>query len=259
MTQRTMADRLIVHTTGGAIRGRYDDDAYVWSGVPYAAPPIGGRRFRPPVAPEPWTGVRDTVHPSAAAPQQIILTGSSLGTGTDEDCLYVNITSPAPDDAKRPVLVWVHGGAFLTGSGAQFGVQHLVTAGDIVVVTINYRLGPFGFVNFGSIVGPEHAGANLGLLDQIQALRWVRENIEAFGGDPDRVTVAGESAGSVSVSLLLTAPAAAPFFQQAVMESGAYSVIHDRPTSEQVADRYADVLNLRAVDAGKLRTLPTSS
>ncbi len=227
-----------------------------WLGVPYARPPIGPLRLRAPVAPEPWTGVRDATRYGHAAPQ--LATDSPVAEpmvgkcGTSEDCLYLNVWSPAPDGAHRPVLVWIHGGAFMMGTGATYNGAELAAMGDIVVVTINYRLGVLGFVGFGALF--DGFDDNVGLLDQQAALAWVRDHIAAFGGDPDRVTVAGESAGAVAVSLLMLG--ARPLFRGAIAQSGAVSLIAGPEAGRTNARRYADALGVTAATADRLREIP---
>ena len=208
----------IVETTSGTVRGLQRAGVYQWRGIPYAAPPT---RYRPPEPPVPWTGVRDATRFGPVAIQARDARTAMLSGITDkmlasEDCLSLNIVSPAADGARRPVIVWIHGGAFVMGAGSlplydgtSFAARH-----DLVVVTLNYRLGMLGFLYA--------AGAgNVALLDQVMALRWVRDNIAAFGGDPACVTVMGESAGAVSVSMLLAMPAARGLFHRAIAESGA--------------------------------------
>jgi para-nitrobenzyl esterase len=209
-----------VQTTLGAVEGARDENVEVYRGIPFAAPPVGDLRFRPTQPGHPWTGVRaaDTFGP--AAPQLSAARGVAMGDAQQEseDCLFLNIWTPSADaSAKRPVMVWIHGGAFQSGSGsgALYRGARLAERGDLVVVTINYRLGALGWLG-----SEELGGGNWGLLDQIEALRWVRDNIAAFGGDPGNVTIFGESAGSASVSTLVGTPAAKGLFHKAIAESG---------------------------------------
>jgi para-nitrobenzyl esterase len=199
---------LIVETRYGKVQGYEQGSISVWKVIPFAQPPTGERRFRAPQPPESWTGVREATMFSPMAPQVPEVGASMVGAiGAErsvdvrpmsEDCLYLNIWSPGADQQMRPVMVWIHGGAFTLGSasdpwydGTSFAVRH-----NIVVVSLNYRLGILGFVSLKDLDGAEATyTANCGLLDQIAALQWVRENIAAFGGDPDQVTVMGESAG----------------------------------------------------------------
>lgn len=242
----------LARTGLGDLQGLRDDAGVcAWLGVPYAQPPVGRLRFQAPQPVQPWPGVRGATQFGAACPQRVMSSIKSLGPRLDEDCLTLNIWSPAADGKKRPVMVWIHGGAFLLGSARVYTGAHLAAQGDIVVVAINYRLGVFGFVNFGDALGDRQGGepipSNLGLRDQIAALQWVREHIAAFGGDPDRVTVAGESAGSMSVSLLMHSAEAQPLFRAAIMQSGALSLIHDRETSHKVARLYLDQLGAKSL------------
>lgn len=209
-------------TTTGAVEGRERSGALLFAGIPYAAPPVGARRFSPPEPAERWTDVRSAQRFGPAAPQPTGEPGSLMGTGpksVDEDCLTLNVCTPACDDAGRAVMVWIHGGAFRTGTGgipwydgASFATNH-----DVVTVTINYRLGALGFME---LDGYPNSGVN-GLLDQIAALEWVRDNIENFGGDAARVTVAGESAGAMAIGTLLAMPASAGLYRAAIAQSGA--------------------------------------
>ncbi|HMC53331.1 MAG TPA: carboxylesterase family protein, partial [Acidimicrobiales bacterium] len=216
-----------VTTRCGKLEGVERDGVRVFRGIPYARPPVGPRRFRAPQPAEPWTGVRDASKAGPAAPQvpgptEQLMPGPPLDT--DEDCLTLNVWTPAAAGAQpRPVLVWIHGGGFLTGSGSLpiYNGRFLAARGDVVVVTINYRLGALGFLSHPALRDEESGAAgNWGLLDQIAALRWVRENIDAFGGDPGNVTVFGESAGAMSVGTLMGTPAAVGLFRRAIMESG---------------------------------------
>ncbi len=239
-------------TLSGTVRGRVT----VWLGVPYAEPPVGRLRFTAPTKVRPWRGVRPATRVGGAAQQTTAVTASTRRLGTpSEDCLYLNVVAPTEPAPPRPVLVWIHGGAYTSGSGALYNGSELAASGDIVVVTINYRLGVFGFVDLAAVTDAD-VPSNLGLRDQIAALEWVRDNIAAFGGDPERVTVAGESAGSVSVSLLLTAPSTRGLFRSAIMESGSYSLIHGSDVRLQVARRYADELGLGANDGDRLWEVP---
>jgi para-nitrobenzyl esterase len=227
----------IARTTSGLLRGRHRRGALRFLGIPYAAPPVGPLRFRPPAPAEPWSGVLDASRPGPAAPQ-LPGTGltNSLPVRWDEDCLTLNVVTPAVDDARRPVLVWIHGGDYRHGQGAipWYDGAGFARAG-IVTVTINYRLGALGFTDLGAL-DPAYGGAGVaGSLDQVAALRWVRANIGAFGGDPDRITVAGESAGAFSVATLLASPAAAGLFRRAILQSGAGHHVHTRESSGTVA------------------------
>ncbi|MGW6410261.1 carboxylesterase/lipase family protein [Streptomyces vinaceus] len=196
----------VVHTRSGPIRGVSEGGLAVFKGVPYAAPPVGPLRWRPAQPHPGWSGTREAAEYGPSAPQAIregdpVLGGHGLPP-FDEDCLTLNIWTPGADDARRPVLVWIHGGAFISGSGAMpnYSGETFARGGDLVVVNLNYRLGPLGLLSFASDAA---AGCrNLWLTDQLAALRWVRDNIAAFGGDPGNVTVAGQSAGALSTAAL---------------------------------------------------------
>ncbi|HEX2590017.1 MAG TPA: carboxylesterase family protein [Rhizomicrobium sp.] len=212
----------------GTLRGRaLDSGVTAFMGIPYAAPPVGALRWQPPQPPVPWTGVRDATKAAARCIQHAPYGELEADNpNQSEDCLYLNVWTPnANAKAKLPVLFWIHGGEFWAGSGseARYNGAHLAARGA-VIVTINHRLGVFGFLSHPELSAEsEHnTSGNYGLLDQIAALEWTRENIAHFGGDPDNITVGGESAGSCSVSFLMASPRAKHLFHKALGQSCAY-------------------------------------
>lgn len=244
---------LRVQTASGEVEGICEKGVKRWLGIPYAT----AERFGLPQQVGRWSGVRNATKLGAELPQAF---GERMRIdlpAASEDALLLNIYAPATQSAKpRPVFFWIHGGAFISGSSNIYDGTDLASRQDMIVVTINYRLGVLGFVNFGEALGMPQIPSNLGLRDQIAALRWVKENIAAFGGDPNRVTIAGESAGSMSVSLLMLTPEAWPYFQGAIMQSGAVSLIHSREKSIEIARHYCRLLDLKQGDLDKLRALP---
>jgi para-nitrobenzyl esterase len=241
---------MIVSTSAGKVEGIERGGVARFRGIPFAAPPVGQRRFRPPAPVEPWSGVRDASAFGAMAPQRVGPLESVLGADAmamDEDCLTLNVVTPGCDDAGRPVMVWIHGGGFTTGANSipWYGGSRLATKGDIVVVAVNYRLGVLGFTHLADALGDDLAGAgNLGIADQVAALRWVRDEIATFGGHPGRVTIFGESAGAMSVTTLLATPAATGLFRRAIAQSGAGHNVHD--VDQAVTVRGAVVAELGA-------------
>jgi len=204
-----------VKVSGGAVAGLHADGLNTYLGIPFAAPPVGNLRWRAPQAVPPWQGVREARDFSAACAQTAVW----MTEAKSEDCLYLNVW--APEHATRlPVIVWIHGGGYYGGSG-KYSAGNLAKRGAIVV-SMNYRLGVLGFFAHPelSAESPDHASGNQALLDQIAALRWVKDNIAAFGGDPSRVTIMGESSGSESVAILIASPLAKGLFQRAIAESG---------------------------------------
>jgi para-nitrobenzyl esterase len=253
----------VVETRCGKVEGFERERVQVFRGIPFAAPPVGELRFRSPEPPEPWSGVRSAAEFGASAPQRDlpipIFPGWDVGR-QDEDCLYLNVTTPAADGGRRPVLVWIHGGGFTMGSGSQamYDVVPLVCRGDVVVVTVNYRLGPLGFLHLDDLVGQSFgASGNAGIEDQVAALEWVRDNIAAFGGDPDQVTIFGESAGGMSVGTLLGTPSAAGLFRGAVAQSGAAHNVYTGQAASRIAEIVLDSLGVAPGDAGRLREVTT--
>jgi para-nitrobenzyl esterase len=231
-----------VETAGGTVRGTVRDGVHAYLGIPYAAPPFGALRFAAPQPAEPWAGVRDctvfgaTVPKPPYSPPYDVLIPESVVPG--EDCLNLNVWTPDPGASGLPVFVWVHGGAFVNGAGSVPTYDGATFARDgVVCVTINYRLGVDGFLQF-----DDDGPANRGLLDQVAALRWVQENIAAFGGDPARVTVGGESAGAMSVGCLLSMPSAEGLFAQAVLQSGAGHHAISRETAVRIGGYVAERL-----------------
>jgi para-nitrobenzyl esterase len=221
-----------VATTQGRVSGIARDGHTAFFGIPFAK----AKRFAAPEPAEAWSGVREATTIGFAAPQTAhMIAGFAASGPQDENCLNLNIFTPGADRQRRPVLVWIHGGGFTHGAGyeALYDGGPLAVRGDVVIVTINYRLGAFGFLRLPEI----GAHGNQGLLDQVAALTWVRDNIEAFGGDPKQITIFGESAGSASVGCLVTMPAACGLFHRAVMQSGI-----GRASSPDVADKIADTM-----------------
>ncbi len=250
----------VVETKYGKVSGAYHNGCWSWKGVPYARAPIGELRFRPPQPPVPWNGIYEALHYSPAAMQREDIIMSKLGnalTNLDEDCLYLNIRSPASDESKRPVIVWIHGGAFKQGSGVDpwFDGTSFATVGDVVLVTINYRLSVLGFLYLNEMAadGRLSDSGNCGLLDQIAALEWVKDNIEAFGGDPNRVTIAGQSAGAQSVAALMAMPQAKGLFAQAILQSGQAGVHF--ATREQATAKARELLRILQIGEDELSRL----
>jgi para-nitrobenzyl esterase len=261
-----------VRVEGGLLsgaRGR-DPSVTVFRGIPYAAPPVGDLRWRAPQPPAPWEGVRKADHFSANCTQRL---RDSLGPWTaeyqphgtvSEDCLYLNVwTAASSEREKRPVLFYIHGGAFTDGSGdvPVYDGENLAKMG-IVVVTINYRVGALGFFTHPELTkeSGHHSSGNYGLLDQVAALQWVRRNIAAFGGDPARVTIAGQSAGAASVHYLTASPLARGLFARAIPESGSRLEAGPRKTlseSEQDGLRFAESREARSLQ--ELRALPSET
>jgi para-nitrobenzyl esterase len=207
------ADPSIVTTDTGAVRGVVAADRRTFSGIPYAAPPVGALRWKPPQPAPAWTGIRDAGRPGAACAQPNMPNSS-------EDCLFLNVTTPPVGKGTRlPVMVWIHGGSLTTGAGSQYEATRLLAAGPIVLVTINYRLGALGFLAHPALDNATAKSGAYGFADQTAALRWVQRNVAAFGGDPGNVTLAGESAGGGSTCAQLASPAAAGLFQRAIIES----------------------------------------
>jgi para-nitrobenzyl esterase len=249
---------LVAQTTAGKVRGaEVEDGVLIWRGIPYAAAPVGPLRWRPPQPPQPWSGVRGATGWGPPSLQPAMPGGDLLREPLSppppppaEDCLFVNVTAPAGAQ-RRPVLVWLHGGGYQVGSGtdqAGAGVAFARSHG-IVVVTFNYRLGALGFL---SLDGEEHTGA-FGLHDQIALLRWVRDNIASFGGDPGQVTIYGLSAGAKSVGNLMGSPLARGLFHRAASSSGGADFVATAQQSAAVARRFLSELR---VSSGQLRDVP---
>ncbi len=234
----------VVETVSGKLRGLAAGGIFAFKGVPYGADTGGANRFMPPFPPPPWTGVREAFAYRGQAPQapdrarrrpelETVL-GPADATPEGEDCLTLNIWTPGLDAAKRPVMVWLHGGAFAYGSGnrAVTDGANLARRGDVVVVSVNHRLNILGHLELGRFGARYAHSGNAGVLDLVAALRWVRDNIAAFGGDPGRVTIFGESGGGGKVSVLLAMPAAQGLFHRAVIQSGAALRVRTRERAE---------------------------
>ena len=262
----------VVTVAQGRLRGVWREDLWSFSGIPYARAPLGALRWRPPLEADAWGGVRDASTFGPIAPQSAAVPGitspSDPGASEphSEDCLSLNVWTPAIPDAPtskpgegRPVMVFIHGGGFTSGSGSVFLYRggNLVRNGDAVVVTINYRLGALGFLGHRDLADPDGLVGNWGLQDQIAALRWVRHNIAAFGGDPGRVTIFGESAGGFSVATLLGTPAARGLFQRAIVQSGGVHV-HAIEEAERSGDRLAAALGVASCSRDALERVPAT-
>ena len=253
-----MMANTLVHTSYGMVQGVQEGPISSWKGIPYARPPLGQQRFRPPQPPEPWSSVLQATHFGPMAMQPPSMPAELLRRlSMSEDCLTLNIWSPGADSKLRPVLVWIHGGGWLIGSGRLHDGTSLATLGDVVVVTLNYRLGPFGFLHLAELGGEEYAASgNCGLLDQVAALQWVQDNIAAFGGDPHRVTVFGESAGAMSIGTLLASPFAQGLFQQAILQSGSIGPIRSGAEATELARTFLQILDVSPQDLSPLEDIP---
>jgi len=214
------ADPTLVKVADGTLKGRASGDVRTFLGIPYAAPPVGPLRWRAPQPPARWTGTRPATAPAGRCPQSFLQT--STAASTTEDCLFLNVWAPMHTRPNVPVMVWIHGGGFTTGSGSDYDAGLLVQKGRVIVVTINYRLGPLGFLDLPALAAeaPDRSAGMYWLEDQQAALRWVQRNVAAFGGDAHNVTIFGESAGGQSVCYHLASPLSAGLFERAITESG---------------------------------------
>jgi len=262
----TSAGFVTAQTTYGTLRGRDEDGIKVFRGIAYGASTAGARRFMPPAPPEPWKGVRDALEFGAVAPQPTAITteyGKLIGWDNHpgamgEDCLVLNVWTPGIGDGrKRAVMLSIHGGGFVSGSGSTPGYngKALARTGDVVVVTVNHRLGALGYCHLAELGGPEFAHSGVaGMLDLVAALRWVRDNIASFGGDPETVMVWGQSGGGAKTSGLLAMPSAQGLFRRAAVQSGSALRLMTREIGTQLAERLLAKLDL---DASRLRELQT--
>jgi para-nitrobenzyl esterase len=255
---------LVVRTREGRVRGLYDGAAREFLGIPYAAPPVGALRWRPPQPARPWTGIRTAHKPGHDCAQTGSLATGVPVTSDFENCLFLNVYTPRRETRRRllPVMVWIHGGGFTGGAGSIYDGKIIAARGRAVVVTINYRLNAFGFLALPSLDkrGTGHSSGDYGLMDQQAALRWVRANARAFGGDPRNVTIFGESAGGASVCANMASPAARGLFQRAIAESGCLFLSQTRPQAEANGARFAAALGCArpATAAACLRARPVA-
>jgi len=253
---RAMGETMdLVETTSGKVRGTSDRGVRIFKGIPYGEPTGGAARFLPP---QPFKSRGEIIEAASYGPSCPQLGGRGL-TGA-EDCLVLNIWTPATDTAKRPVMVYLHGGGFRTGSGsgASSDGTHLALTEDVVVVSLNHRIGPLGYLYLGDILGGDYAAGNAGNLDLILALQWVQDNIAAFGGDPGCVTIFGVSGGGKKISHLLAMPAANGLFHRAIVMSGALSTAIERPAATAYSDRLLAKLGLDRSRARELLAMPAA-
>ena len=252
----------IVHVNDGLVRGTAAGAVDEFLGIPYAAPPTGNLRWRPPAPPASWAGVRDATQFGPSCPQATTRNPFLPPGPISEDCLYLNVYTPAARDRGgdgRPVLVWIHGGG-LTVDGARNYDGSKLAADGVVVVTINYRLGALGFLAHPALASrPGGAAGNYGLMDQQAALRWVQRSIARFGGDPHDVTIAGQSAGGLSVLAQLVSPGARGLFQRAIVQSGTFA-LNQQPlaTAEAAGETFATAVGCPDQTAACLRNAPVS-
>jgi len=259
----------IVATSAGRVAGYERNGIYTFKGIPYGDTTEGANRFMPPAKPKPWTGVRSSRQFGYVSPQ-----GPRAGWANDEeafmfswddgnqgeDCLRVNVwTAGLSDGKKRPVMVWLHGGGFTAGSGQEllsYDGENLARRGDVVVVTLNHRLNVLGYLNLAQYGDKYANSANVGMLDIVAALEWVRDNIAAFGGDPGTVTIFGQSGGGGKVSALMGMPAAKGLFHRAIVESGSMLKMGTQERSRQLAGLIVAELGLETSNIDKIQTLP---
>lgn len=252
----------VVETAGGKVRGEQFRGVSIFRGIPYGAPTGGANRFRPPQPVQGWTGVREATLYGETAPQ----TRSTLSDGgypgnkpeMGEDCLVLNVWTPGVE-GRRPVMVWLHGGGFEAGSGSSmlYDGVNLASGGDVVCVSLNHRMNVFGHLMLQDALGDDFAGsANAGYLDIIAGLKWVRKNIAAFGGDPDSVTIYGQSGGGRKVSISMAARGAQGLFHRGIVQSGSHLRLTPRDRANEQLDRLLVLLGLTRTDARKLQDLP---
>ncbi len=281
LSNNACGDPLVVSTANGAVRGEYlsqgNSSCRVWYGIPYSVPPVGPRRWLPATSPAPWSGIRDATNPAPGCPQRCSLPPGHCPPATSEDCLYLNVFAPLTDSSSlkssslSPVMVFIHGGNFLEGMGTDSfydGTTLVNRTGDLLLVTVNYRLGALGFF-FQPQASSAHAlrsseiststltVPNLGLLDQKLALQWVQENIEDFGGDPTRVTLFGQSAGATSVAAHLQNGHSPPLFQRAILQSVPLGIpLREPDEAEKINELFAAALDC---SSGNLTCLQAAS
>jgi para-nitrobenzyl esterase len=260
---------VVVETTGGKIRGVNVNGIRTFKGVPYGGSTEGVHRFMPPRKAQPWTGVRDTLALGPQCPQlpgfktpEIQMMQNLTSNASGEDCLVLNVWTPGTDTAKRPVMFWLHGGGFQFGSGGQpfFDGTNLARRGNVVIITINHRLGCLGYLHLADLGGPEYAkSGNVGMLDAVAALEWVRDNVERFGGDPKNVMIFGESGGGSKVSVLLGMPSAKGLFHRAAIESGPALTAASRESATRTASAFLDALGLDKNKLDRLQKMPSGA
>jgi len=249
---RGNAEMTTVKTDSGDVAGRNEGGLCVFKGIPFAEPPVGALRFRPPVPCSTWEGALNATEFGASPPQLRAELAPRLSEFMAEDCLTVNVWTPGCDAVSRPVMVWIYGGSFLIGSSSRDVCDgaNLAANGDVVVVSMNYRVGALGFLHLEEVGGSEFAGScNVGLLDQIAALEWVQRNVAAFGGDPDNVTVFGVSAGGISISALLAIPAARGLFRKAITQSGAANQTRSVASAATASRQFREAAGADSVNA----------
>lgn len=258
----------IVETEYGRVRGYVRNGIYTFKGIPYGADTSGPNRFMPAHKPTPWKGVRSCLYRGFACPQPTL----HLHPGDEysflfvwdevlqnEDCLSVNVWTPGLDNGKRPVMVWLHGGGYTMGASTNspsYDGENLARRGDVVMVSLNHRLGVFGFLNLAALGDKYALSGNVGLLDMVTALEWVRANISRFGGDPSRVTIFGQSGGGGKVTMLLAMPAAKGLFHRAIVQSGSLLGAATMEASSILAEKLLEDLNIGTSDVEKLHNIP---
>jgi para-nitrobenzyl esterase len=268
----------VVETSYGKIRGAVHDGVYSFKGVPYGASTAGANRYMPPRPPQPWKGVKDCLEwgPMAPQPKSTSLNPSSgmgkdfatfFGTQPDapsaqsEDCLCLNVFTPGLDDAKRAVMVWIHGGGFGIGAGggARANGTHLAQRQDVVAISLHHRLGALGYCHLGEFDPAfEHSG-NVGQLDLIAALQWIRDNVAAFGGDPNRIMIHGESGGGGKIGTLLGMPKASGLFQRAILQSGTANRLPARSRAAELAGELLAALQIPTNQVRRIQDIPADA
>lgn len=263
-------DTPIVSTSFGKLRGAFADGAYSFKGIHYGSSTAGALRFRPPEPPKSWSGVRDALQIGPPAPQDLSRLPSPTSSGmpipdligpgpVSEDCLVLNIWSPSLHGSSRPVMVWLHGGGYSVGSGGapMYDGANLAAKHNVVVVGVNHRLNLFGFLYLGKIAGEKFADSgNAGMLDIVLALRWIRDNIAQFGGDPNNVTVFGQSGGGGKVGALMAMPGAVGLFHKAIVESGSELQVNTWDEADEAARKFLAHIGLENSRAGELADMP---